>query len=280
MIGDPGHHGEVMGDEQKRHPLGPHEVAQQVEDLRLRGYIQRRGRLVRDQQVGGFGNRQRNGDALALPAREFMRIEAKRKARFGQADAVQPVAGAGERLILRQVVMDAQHLGHLIADIHQRVQRRHRLLKDHADAVAANPAQLILGQIQQVLFVQQHLSPRLRAMRQQAHDRQRRHRLARAALADQPGDPPGFQLQVNVAQNGAAMDGDGQVPRLDHACITFSRGSSASRSPSPKRFSPSTVRKMQRPGMTATWGARVTKVCASASIRPQLGVGGCAPRPT
>ena len=27
-------------------------------------------------------------------------------------------------------------------------------------------------------------------------------------------------------------------------------------------------------------GASVTSVCASASIRPQLGVGGCAPRPT
>ena len=58
-----------------------------------------------------------------------------------------------------------------------------------------------------------------------------------------------------------------------------SRGSSRSRSPSPSRLSPSTDNAIATPGHTASSGAWNISVCASASMRPQLGCGGCVPRP-
>ena len=55
-------------------PLLALQLAQQVEDLRLNGHVERRGRLVGDQQLRL--RRERHGDhhALAHAARELVRI--------------------------------------------------------------------------------------------------------------------------------------------------------------------------------------------------------------
>jgi hypothetical protein len=45
-----------------------------VDDLRLEGDVERRGRLVRDQQVGTGDQGERDADALAHAARELMRV--------------------------------------------------------------------------------------------------------------------------------------------------------------------------------------------------------------
>src|SRR5438477_9574087 len=58
-----------------------------------------------------------------------------------------------------------------------------------------------------------------------------------------------------------------------------SRGSSASRRPSPTRLNDSTTRKIASPGQTAIQGALVRKRCAALSMLPQDGAGGCWPRP-
>jgi hypothetical protein len=67
----------------------------------------------------------------------------------------------------------------------QRVQRRHRLLEDHAEAGAAQATPVALGQGRQ-LAPSKRIEPcSLRAIGQQPHQRQRGHRLAAAGLADQ-----------------------------------------------------------------------------------------------
>jgi hypothetical protein len=58
-----------------------------------------------------------------------------------------------------------------------------------------------------------------------------------------------------------------------------SRGSSASRKPSPTRLSDSTTRKIASPGQIAIHGALVRKRCAALSMLPQDGAGGCWPSP-
>ncbi len=57
------------------------------------------------------------------------------------------------------------------------------------------------------------------------------------------------------------------------------RGSSASRRPSPSRLNDSTSRKIDRPGQIAIHGALSMKSFAVFSMLPQLGAGGCWPRP-
>ena len=49
-----------------------------------------------------------------------------------------------------------QRLGDLIADAHHRVQRGHRLLKDEADAGAADVPHLVLRQRQQIASLEEH----------------------------------------------------------------------------------------------------------------------------
>ena len=79
-----------------------------------------------------------------------------------------------------------QRLGQLAPDRENRVQRGHRLLIDHGDLLAADVADLGVGQLQQVLTVEDDLAADDLAgrVRDQAHDRQGADALAAAALAD------------------------------------------------------------------------------------------------
>ena len=86
--------------------------------LRLRGHIQRRRRLVRDQQVG-FGHH-RHGDHRPLPhaARQFERISVARPAPDRQSPRC---SNCREHLLARlglraaRGAMQTQHFGHLVA---------------------------------------------------------------------------------------------------------------------------------------------------------------------
>ena len=63
---------QVVGDEDVDQPELLLEVLEQVEDLRLDGDVQRRDRLVADDQLQADGERARDPDALALAARELV----------------------------------------------------------------------------------------------------------------------------------------------------------------------------------------------------------------
>jgi hypothetical protein len=75
LVGNVGHHAEVVRDEQHRRAvLGC--SSRMSEDLGLRGHVQRGGGLVADQQRGLQDERHGDHDALALPARELVRVGA------------------------------------------------------------------------------------------------------------------------------------------------------------------------------------------------------------
>ena len=65
------------------------QIVQQLEDLRLDGHVERGGRLVGDEDVGLVGERHRDHHALALAARELMRIGVEPAFGVGQADQAQ-----------------------------------------------------------------------------------------------------------------------------------------------------------------------------------------------
>ena len=66
----------------------------QLEDLRLDGDVERRGRLVGDQQVRLVGERHGDHDALALPAGELMRVGVEPPLRVVEADLAQQLQHA------------------------------------------------------------------------------------------------------------------------------------------------------------------------------------------
>ena len=149
--------------------------------------------------------------------------------------------------------MDADGLGHLVADGLQRVERGHRLLEDHADVAAADRAH--------------------RAPRRAAAGRGRRGAMRPAATAPCGSRPMTASAVIDLpeplspttpstspraggharrrARTGRpsmASDRSSMASSGRHARTRRSRGSSRSRRPSPIRLRPSTVRTMARPG--------------------------------
>jgi hypothetical protein len=67
------HHVQVVADEHQRQTEGGTQFRHQAHDLRLHRNVQRRDRLVGDDELGLGCKRARNRNTLALPAGEFMR---------------------------------------------------------------------------------------------------------------------------------------------------------------------------------------------------------------
>ena len=241
-----------MGDQQQPHVLLGHEIAQKVEDLRLRRDVERGRGLVRDQQARVQRDGGGDADALALAAGQLVGIGVEPDMR--QAHAVQPVARDLQRGAPVGGTVDRERFDHLRADGLHRVERCHRLLKDHRDVVAAHGAPAGFGFLEQVRPVEPDRAARRGAVGQKPHQRQRGHRLARAAFADKAEHLALHDPERDVMQDGRAVDIDGEGLDLDHASRLRRRGSSASRSPSPRRFSPSTITTMASPGRTASIG--------------------------
>ncbi len=92
--GDVLDHREVVGDEDVGEAEPLLQVLQQVHDLRLDRHVQRRHRLVADDEPRLHGERARDADALALAAGEFVRIAPR---------------------VLGREAHEAQQLGHALA---------------------------------------------------------------------------------------------------------------------------------------------------------------------
>jgi hypothetical protein len=73
-VGHAGDDGEVMGDQEEAHALLGHEPLQQVEDLRLRGDVERGGRLIGDQEPRVQRDGHGDADPLALAAGKLVRV--------------------------------------------------------------------------------------------------------------------------------------------------------------------------------------------------------------
>ena len=74
LVGEAGDDAEVVADEDHGHVPLVLECAQQSEDLRLDGDVEGGGRLVGDQQVGLARDGHGDGDALAHPAGQLVRV--------------------------------------------------------------------------------------------------------------------------------------------------------------------------------------------------------------
>ena len=121
-------------------------------------------------------------------------------------DALAPRAGI-------EIGMGAQHLVDLAADRHHRIERRHRLLEDHRHGGGAQLPQAAVAGGEQFLADQLDAAAgrHQRALLQQAHHRQRGHRLARAAFADQAQRLALADLQRDAVDDARRR---GFLPRL------------------------------------------------------------------
>src|SRR5580700_4753674 len=121
------HHREIMGDEEVGEAKLFLQAQHEVEDLRLDVDVERRDRLVRDDEARLHRERTRDGNALTLAAREFMRV-ADARLRIEPYDREQlgdTIADLGAR---RRKPVKAKRLLEDLRDRHARVERGVRIL--------------------------------------------------------------------------------------------------------------------------------------------------------
>ena len=82
--------------------VGALQLADELQDLRLHGDVERGGRLVGDQQLGVVGDGDGDHHALALAARELVRVLLEPRLGIGDADFLQQIERPRARLLLGQ----------------------------------------------------------------------------------------------------------------------------------------------------------------------------------
>src|SRR5260221_1695808 len=295
-VGDRGDDAEIMGDEDHRHAIGGFELGEEREDLRLDGDVERRRRLVGEQQLGAAG--EGHGDHHALPhaAGELMRVVGEALPRRGDLDLIEQLERGGIGLAAAHVAMIVQRLGDLEADGEHRVERGHRLLEDHRDAVAADLAHLLLVEPDEIAPGEADMpggDPPARR-RHQPHDGEGGDALAAAGFADDRQRLVALHGEADVAHRrvpeaaGAKrrheiLDGEDRGEDRGFCWHLYSPprslGSMASRSPSPSMFSEKTTSRMARLGKTESEALSRMFSKPSRIMPPQVAVGGRTPRP-
>jgi hypothetical protein len=198
-------HREVVTDEEIADAELLLQVLHEVEHLGLHGYVERTHRLVGDDELGARDEGACDGDALALSARELVRVlvhvccaQADRCQCFGSAFALHGAAGFGQRF--ERLGDDARHG---LA----RVERAVGVLEHHLE-IAPRGAQLGLGQRMQIATFEAHAA---RGGRVERHHEARDGRLARARFTDDAHALAGLHLEAHAVER---LDGGRRAEEL------------------------------------------------------------------
>jgi hypothetical protein len=183
---DLGDHAEVVRDEQHPRAVARLQVLDEAQDLRLRGDVERGGRLVGDEQRRLEHQRHGDHDALALAAGELVRVGLDHALGVRQAHLAHDVEDLAPARRGRELRVLAQHLVELRAAAHHRVERGHRLLEHHRHARRAQLAQALRRGARHVLALEQDLPAGHRQVR-----RQETHHAWRSPTCPSPTRRPG-----------------------------------------------------------------------------------------
>src|SRR5436190_15564057 len=274
----------VVGDQDQRGVAVGDERAEEVEDLRLDRHVERRRRLVGDEQLRLAGQRHRDHRPLAHTARELMRVVGEARVRARDADLVEQLCGPGPRRLAVHAEVRLERLADLPADGQHRIQRGHRVLEDHRDLAAANAPQRPVPEPQQVTPPEERgAAGDVTGPRQDAEQRECGHALAAARLADDAERLARADLERDAVDgvDGAAVGAELDAQPLDleeevrrHQIRPRSLGSRASRRASPIRLKPRAEMTIAMPGMIASHGATWRYSFVLVSIAPHSGLAG------
>ena len=142
IVGNLGHHTQVVGDENHAHAGLGLQLAQQFQDFKLHRHVQSRSRLVSDEELGVAGDGHRNHYALLLSSRKFVGIAVIDGLGARQHHLLEEVDDALLGGCFAYLFMLQNHLSHLKAAFIHGIQRGHRLLENHRDAFTSHLSHL------------------------------------------------------------------------------------------------------------------------------------------
>ena len=216
-VGNLAHDAEIVGDEQHRHAQARLQVAQQLKNLCLHRDVERGGWLVRDQEVRLVGERHRDHDALALPARQLMRIASEPPGR----DRVVPTCVRSSMMRVRAASPVTPPCSSRISPICRSIvcSGLSDVIGSWNTIVMSLPRTLRIsdsGRAEQFLALESDAAGRVAGGRvgQQLHHRQRGDRFSRAGFADQRQRLALCDVERDAINRerrlAAGMEGDGQ----------------------------------------------------------------------
>ena len=190
-VGDVPGEPEVVRDDEDADARLAHQLQHQREDLAANRGVERGHRLVGDEQARVQHHRAGDDHALALAARDLVRVAREEALRRAQAGAPQRVGH--ELLLVSLDLLDANALGDRLVDRLACVQGAGRVLEDHLGVPAVLTQRPAIAA--ERLATEAHLALVGDA---QAHDRACERRLAAARLADKRDDLAAVHREVDA----------------------------------------------------------------------------------
>src|SRR5581483_7109019 len=155
--------------------------------------------------------------------------------------------------------------------------------EDERDLASADALESPRREREQVGAVEERAAGDRRRLGQQAYERHARHALPASRLADDAEHLTLVERESHpvhrVHRAVVGVEADREIGDLEQRHQRVVRGSKMSRRPSPSTLNASAATTIARPGYTASRGACERYDCASWSIVPHDGAGGCTPSP-
>src|ERR1017187_6748347 len=186
---------------------------------------------------------------------------------------------------VRHTAVNARDFAELIDHAHIGIERGHGILKNHGNVRAAYVVESRRIEPQQFAAAVADAAAHARMRGQQPQDREQQRRLARAGLAHEPDAFPWSDLEVQLAERReAALRGriaHAQFANLQQRALAHdrSRGSSASRRPSPMKLKQYTIVASAAAGTSNRCGCACMSEAPSAISEPSDANGTRTPRP-
>ncbi|MNE21936.1 hypothetical protein D3C80_1151190 [compost metagenome] len=137
-VSDFRHHPHIVRDKQNRSAVLFLQFRNQRQDLLLCRHIECRSWLISDQHHRLKNERHGDHDALTLTARKLMRVALINALHIRQMHLLHDVDNFSALGLCRKAGVNVQNLCDLFTYPHNRIERSHRLLKDHGDARSAH----------------------------------------------------------------------------------------------------------------------------------------------
>ena len=199
-VGDVLHHAEIVGDEQIGQLELGLQVLHQVDDLGLDRDVERRDRLVADDELGMERQRAGDADALALAAGELVREALGVVAR--EADHLEQLAYPPRLLRPRPPAVDHERLGDDVLDRHARIERAERVLEDDLHLAPHRPHALGVQALDRLALEADGAAGRL----DQADQHAPGGGLAAARLADEAERPAARDREIDAVDRAHRAD--------------------------------------------------------------------------